>query len=73
MRDWAKHLDKILTATGERLLADAGGVSHEQAVEKAKSEYVKYQARTLSDVEKQYLASLKSAETSVKTSGKGKK
>jgi len=66
MRDWAKHLDKILTATGERLLADAGSVSHEQAVEKAESEYVKYQARTLSDAEKQYLASLKSAETAVK-------
>ncbi len=30
------------------------------------SEYVKYQARTLSDVEKQYLASLRSAETAVK-------
>ena len=29
-----------------------------------------YQARTLSDVEKQYLASLKSAETTVKKSGK---
>jgi hypothetical protein len=66
MRDWAKHLDKILTATGERLLANAGSVSHEQAVEKAESEYVKYQARTLSDVEKQYLASLRSAETTVK-------
>ncbi len=70
MRDWAKHLDKILTATGERLLADAGSVSHEQAIEKAKSEYVKYQARTLSDVEKQYLASLKIAETTVKKRGK---
>ncbi len=70
MRDWAKHLDKILTATGERLLADAGSVSHEQAVEKARSEYVKYQARTLSDVEKQYLASLKSAATTVIKRGK---
>ncbi|AHF89238.1 toxin Fic [Opitutaceae bacterium TAV5] len=66
MRDWAKHLDRILTATGERLLPDAGSVSHEQAVKKAKSEYVKYQARTLSDVEKSYLASLKIIETSAK-------
>ncbi len=66
MRDWAKHLDSILTASGERLLANAGKIRHDQAVEKAKCEYVKYQAKTLSDVEKQYLNSLKSAESSVK-------
>ena len=66
MRDWATHLDTILKATGERLLVDAGGVSHEQAVEKARTEYVKYQVRTLSDVEKQYLASIKDAEAAVK-------
>ncbi|MBM4163946.1 MAG: virulence RhuM family protein [Lentisphaerae bacterium] len=66
MRDWATHLDTILTATGERLLVDAGGVSHEQAVKKARTEYVKYQVRTLSDVEKQYLASIKDAESAVK-------
>jgi hypothetical protein len=66
MRDWAKHLDSILTASGERLLANAGKISHEQAVDKAKSEYVKYQAKTLSDVEKQYLNSLKSTELALK-------
>jgi hypothetical protein len=48
------------------LLIGAGRVSHEQAVEKARTEYVKYQARTLSDVEKQYLDSLKTAEAVVK-------
>ncbi|MCK9304181.1 MAG: hypothetical protein M0P27_02140 [Bacteroidales bacterium] len=46
------YFDNILTATGERLLAGAGSISHAHAVEKAKTEYVKYQARTLSDVEK---------------------
>ncbi len=66
MRDWATHLDKILTATGEQLLVDAGRISHEQAIEKARAEYVKYQARTLSNVEKQYLASLKNAEAALK-------
>lgn len=70
MRDWAEHLDKILTATGEQLLADAGQISHEQAVEKARIEYVKYQARTLSDVEKQYLATLKSIDKTAKKRGK---
>jgi hypothetical protein len=70
MRDWAEHLDKILTATGEQLLADAGRISHEQAVEKARIEYVKYQARTLSDVEKQYLATLKIIDKAAKKRGK---
>jgi len=66
MRDWAQHLDNILTATGEQLLADAGRISHGQAVEKATTEYVKYQAKTLSDVEKQYLARLKTIEITAK-------
>lgn len=70
MRDWATHLDKILAATGEQLLVDTGQVSHEQAVEKARIEYIKYQARTLSDVEKQYLATLKIIDKTVKKKGK---
>jgi hypothetical protein len=55
MDDWAKHLDAILTSTGEDLLLDAGSVSHEQAMDKAKTEYTKYQQKTLNDVEKSYL------------------
>jgi hypothetical protein len=35
MQDWASHLDRILTMSGENLLQGAGAVSHEQAVEKA--------------------------------------
>jgi hypothetical protein len=70
MLDWAKHLDKILTATGEQLLADAGRITHEEAVEKARIEYVRYQERTLSDVEKQYLATLKMIDKTAKKKGK---
>ena len=55
MADWAAHLDRILTMGGEQLLQGAGSVSHEQAIDKAKDEYKKYQARTLSDVEQAYL------------------
>lgn len=55
MADWATHLDRILTMGGEKLLVGAGTVSHEQAIDKAKVEYKKYQARTLSDVEQAYL------------------
>jgi len=59
MQDWAKHLDNILTMSGEKLLQGAGSVSHEIAIEKATAEYMKYQQKTLSEAEKNYLGSLK--------------
>ena len=62
MQDWAAHLDRILTMSGEQLLQGNGSISHQQAVEKATDEYRKYKARTLSDVEKDYLASIKMLE-----------
>ena len=34
MSDWAKHLDGILTSTGEQLLIGNGSVSHSQAMKK---------------------------------------
>jgi hypothetical protein len=55
MADWSAHLDRILTMGGEKLLQGAGSVTHEQAIDKAKNEYKKYQERTLSDVERAYL------------------
>ena len=62
MEEWAKHLDGILTSTGENLLTGNGTVSHLQAMEKAKTEYKKYKAKTLSSVEKDYLESIKRLE-----------
>lgn len=59
MKDWANHLDRILTMSGEQLLQDAGSVSHQQAVEKATGEYKKYQEKTLSTVEHDFLSALK--------------
>ena len=59
MADWAKHLDNVLTMNGEQLLVGSGSVSHQQAVEKATDEYKKYQQRTLSDVEKAYLDTIR--------------
>lgn len=59
MKNWAEHLDRILTMTGEQLLQGNGNVSHKQAVNKATDEYKKYKARTISDVEEDYLNSIK--------------
>lgn len=66
MKDWAAHLDRILTMSGENLLQDAGKISHQMAIEKATSEYKKFQAKTLSEAEINYLESLKQIETRAK-------
>ena len=62
MKDWAQHLDRILTMSGEKLLEGNGSISHKQAIDKATSEYKKYQERTLSQVEKDYLDTIKTIE-----------
>lgn len=66
MKDWAAHLDRILTMSGENLLQNAGSISHDQAIEKATNEYKKYQQKTVSEVEKNYLESLKAIEQKTK-------
>ncbi len=66
MSDYVEHLDRILSSTGEKLLTDAGKISHKQAVEKATAEYRKYQVQTLSPVEKAYLESIKAIEKTAK-------
>ncbi len=66
MADYIVELDHILSSTRRELLPDAGKVSHALAEEKAKAEFRKYQNKTLSDVEKAYLDSLKQIEKQVK-------
>ena len=61
MKDWAEHLNRILTMSGEQLLQGNGSISHKQAVNKATDEYKKYKAR-LSTVEEDYLNSIKMLE-----------
>lgn len=62
MEDWTRHLDGILTSTGENLLIGNGTVSHDQAMDKAQTEYRKYKAKTISRVEQDYLDSIKQLE-----------
>lgn len=62
MNDWAAYLDRILTMSGENLLQGSGKVSHEDAMTHATDEYRKYKQRTISDVERDYLESIKSIE-----------
>lgn len=48
--------------TGGQLLQGNGSVSHKQAANKAADDYKKYKARTISDVEEDYLNSIKMLE-----------
>ena len=59
MDDYVKQLDSVLSSGNRKLLTGAGSVSHKQALEKAKTEYRKYQEITLTPVEKAYLESIK--------------
>jgi len=59
MTDHIASLDKLLTDYGEGVLIDAGKVTHKKAIEKAENEYKKFQAKTLSSVEKAYLENIK--------------
>ena len=66
MDDYVKQLDSVLSSGNRKLLTGAGSVSHKQALEKAKSDYRKYQEITLTPVEKAYLESIKEVSKEVK-------
>ena len=66
MDDYVKQLDSVLSSGNRKLLTGSGSVSHKQALEKAKTEYRKYQEITLTPVEKAYLESIKEVSKEVK-------
>lgn len=73
MKDWADHVDRILLATGKDLLKDKGKISRKQMINKVDEEYKEYSQKTLSQVEKDYLESIKSMEKLAKNKlGKNK-
>ena len=65
MRDWVAELDKFTESYGQGTLQNAGKVSHKKALEKAEKEYKKYQVKTLSPVEKEYLETIKKTEKNI--------
>ena len=69
MKDWVTHVDTILTATGEKLLTDKGAISREQMIDKVTLEYQKYKAKTLSQVERDYLEQIKQVDEVAKKGG----
>lgn len=66
MQDYINHLDVILSSTGEEILDNAGKISQKKAIAKAEQEYKEYQAAEVSNVEREYLKSLKALEKEAK-------
>jgi len=71
MQDHIDSLDRTMQEFGSGVLVGAGKISHKQAMEKAKDEYRKYQAKTLSSAEQAYLEGLKSVEKELKRHKQG--
>lgn len=66
MKDWINHIDSILKATGEDLLEGNGKITRQKMKEKVSEEYKKFQQKTLSQVEKDYLREIKEIEKKAK-------
>ena len=67
MSDYVQQLDSVLSVGNRPLLEGAGSVSHAQAIEKATSEYRKWQTNTLSPVEQEYMRTIKAITADTKT------
>lgn len=70
MSDYVEHLDRLLSATGEKVLDGPGRVSHKRAMDKANAEYQKYLVQNLSPVEEAYLDTIKKIEKTAKVKTK---
>jgi hypothetical protein len=66
MQDYIIELDNILQSAGRKQLFNAGKISNQEAIDKATTEYKKYKAKTLSEVEKAYLKSITTLQKDIK-------
>lgn len=70
MADYIQQLDTILTSTGQELLIGSGVVSHDDAMNKVKTEYDQWREHTLSPVEQAYFDTIKKLSSKNKQKGK---
>lgn len=66
MSDYINQLEKVLSSSNRKLLQSSGIISHKQAIEKAKQEYLKYQEKTIAPIEQAYLDSIHHLEKEAK-------
>jgi len=72
MVDYVRELDNILGSAGRKLLDNAGEISGSKAKEKATLEYKKYKAKTLANVEEDYLKTINTLEKKAKKESRKK-
>ena len=73
MKDWIAKLDDFLRTASRDILSHSGKVSHEEALDKARAEYAKYQQQLLetpSLVEQHFLEAIKEVEKAALLSDK---
>lgn len=68
MKDWIAQLDRLIQTFDGKRLDNAGSISHKQAMQKAETEYRKYQSAAISAVERAYLETLEKVEKKLKRS-----
>ena len=73
MSDYINQLDTVLSSGNRKLLQSSGTISHAQAMEKAKKEYLKYQEKTIAPVEQAYLDTIHNLEKEAKNQIRKKK
>lgn len=66
MKDWVERLDGFLTMTGKNILTHAGSISHNMAIEKARTEYDKYKERIKNEITKVEVDFVKQIESTAK-------
>lgn len=66
MEDYIRQLDSVLSSGNRKLLIGSGKVSHDQAINRAKEEYRKYQEITISPIEQAYMDTIKNVSESAK-------
>ncbi|MFC1224204.1 virulence RhuM family protein [Pedobacter sp. BG31] len=74
MQDWLQRVDDFLQMTGNDILTHAGTVSHQQALNKAKEEYINYKEslkNELSKVEQDFVQHLEQSTKQLKKKNNG--
>jgi hypothetical protein len=72
MAGYIKELDNILATVGRKVLDNAGTIRSTKAKEKATQEYKAYKAKTLSNVETDYLKTIAALENTAKKQSRKK-
>jgi len=68
MKDWLSKLNEFLKITQRDILTDSGKISHSEAIDKARSEYEKWQKKELENpsmIEKDFLEAVKTMKKSL--------